>query len=183
VYGAFQDIDEQKRTKLALESSENKYHAFFDISPVSISIKRYLDNRFIDGNQALYNMTGYSEEEYRQLKNSDVTPAEYDEQEKANFESLAMHGRYGPYEKEYIHKDGHSIPILLNGIRFMGDDGEEQVYSVIQDISARKLAEKALEVEKSRLSAFVENAPAAVAMFDRDIKYIAVSDRWLEEYH
>lgn len=181
VYGAFQDIDEQKRTKLALETSENKYHAFFDISPVSISIKRFRDNRFIDGNQALFNMTGYTEEEYRQLKNSDVTPAEYDEQEKANFESLTLTGKYGPYEKEYIHKDGHAIPILLNGIKFMGDDGEEQVYSVIQDISARKSAEKALEVEKSRLSAFVENAPAAVAMFDRDIKYVAVSDRWLEE--
>jgi PAS domain S-box-containing protein len=138
VYGAFQDIDEQKRTKLALESSENKYHAFFDISPVSISVKRYIDNKFIDGNQALYKMTGYTEEEYRNLKNSDVTPAEYDEQEKANFESLARTGRYGPYEKEYIHKDGHSIPILLNGIKFTGDDGNEQVYSVIQDISARK---------------------------------------------
>jgi PAS domain S-box-containing protein len=181
LYGAFQDIDEQKKTKLALESSENKYHAFFDISPVSISIKRYKDNRFIDGNQALFNMTGYTEEEYRQLKNSDVTPAEYDEQERKNHESLALYGRYGPYEKEYIHKDGHSIPILLNGIKFMGDDGEEQVYSVIQDISARKIAEKSLEIEKSRLSAFVENAPAAVAMFDRDLKYVAVSDRWLEE--
>ncbi|MES2330596.1 MAG: PAS domain S-box protein [Bacteroidota bacterium] len=182
VYGAFQDIDEQKRTKLALESSENKYHAFFDISPVSISIKRFSDNKFIDGNQALFTMTGYTEEEYRQLKNSDVTPAEYDEQEKKNYESLALTGRYGPYEKEYIHKDGHPVPILLNGIKFTGDDGEEQVYSVIQDISARKSAEKALEIEKSRLSAFVENAPAAVAMFDRDIKYIAVSDRWLEDY-
>ena len=181
LYGAFQDIDEQKKTKLALESSENKYHAFFDISPVSISIKRYHDNRFVDGNQALFNMTGYTEEEYRQLKNSDVTPAQYDEAERKNYESLALYGKYGPYEKEYIHKDGHSIPILLHGIKFIGDDGEEQVYSVIQDISARKNAEKALEVEKSRLSAFVENAPAAVAMFDRDIKYIAVSDRWLEE--
>ncbi|MEO8173517.1 MAG: PAS domain S-box protein, partial [Sediminibacterium sp.] len=183
LYGAFQDIDEQKKTKLALESSENKYHAFFDISPVSISIKRYIDNTFIDGNQALYNMTGYTEEEYRQLKNSDVTPTEYDEQERKNFESLAKYGRYGPYEKEYIHKDGHAIPILLNGIKFTGDDGEEQVYSVIQDISARKLAERDLEIEKSRLSAFVINAPAAVAMFDRDIRYIAASNRWMEEYH
>jgi PAS domain S-box-containing protein len=181
LYGAFQDIDEQKKTKLALEASKNKYHAFFEISPVSISIKRYRDNRFIDGNQALFNMTGYTEDEYRLLKNSDVTPVEYDEEERKNYESLALNGRYGPYEKEYIHKNGHSIPILLNGVKFIGDDGEEQVYSVIQDISARKLAEKALEVEKSRLSAFVENAPAAVAMFDRDIKYVAVSDRWLEE--
>ncbi len=183
LYGAFQDIDEQKNTKLALELSENKYHAFFDISPVSISIRRNSDNKFIDGNQALFSMTGYTKEEYRQLKISDITPAGYDEQEKANAESLALYGRYGPYEKEYIHKDGHSIPILLHGIKFMGDDGEEQVYSVIQDISARKSAEKALEAEKSRLSAFVENAPAAVAMFDRDIKYIAVSDRWLEDCH
>lgn len=148
VYGAFQDIDEQKRTKLALESSENKYHAFFDISPVSISIKRYSDNKFIDGNQALFNMTGYTEEEYRKLGHWDVTPAKYDADEMKNRESLAVHRRYGPYEKEYIHKDGHSMPVLLHGIRFTGDNGEEQVYSVIQDISGMKRAEEELKTAK-----------------------------------
>jgi PAS domain S-box-containing protein len=135
VYGVLQDIDEQKKTKLALEASENKYRAFFEISPVGIAINRHPDGAFIDGNAALYQMIGYTEEEYRKLSHWDVTPAKYDEQEMFHRNALTTIGRYGPYEKEYIHKDGHSVPVLLNGIRFTGINGQECVYSVIQDIT------------------------------------------------
>lgn len=34
----------------------------------------------------------------------------------------------------------------------------------------------------NQLKSFIENLPAAVAMFDNDLKYIACSDRWLEDY-
>ncbi|MBC7913027.1 MAG: PAS domain S-box protein, partial [Pyrinomonadaceae bacterium] len=183
VYGTFQDVDQQKRTKIALEASEGKYRAFFEISPVPIAINRYSDGKFIDGNESLYDMIGYTEEEFRKLSHWDVTPKKYDEDELKHKDSLLNIGRYGPYEKEYIHKDGRSIPVLLNGIKFMGKNGVESVYSVIQDISERKNAEKAIALEKSRLQSFVEYAPAAVAMLDLDFKYVATSKRWLEEYH
>jgi PAS domain S-box-containing protein len=183
VYGTFQDINQQKKTKIALEASEDKYRAFFEISPVPIAINRYCDGKFIDGNESLYQMIGYTEEEYRKLSHWDVTPKKYDEDELKHKGSLLNMGRYGPYEKEYIHKDGRSIPVLLNGIKFIGKNGVESVYSVIQDISERKNAEKAIALEKSRLQSFVEYAPAAVAMLDRDFKYVATSKRWLEEYH
>lgn len=182
LFGAFQDIDEQKKIKLALQINEAKYRAFFDNSPVGIAINRHTDGKFIDGNQALYNMIGYTEAEYRQLSHHDVTPARYDAEEIRHRQSLTDTGRYGPYEKVYLHKDGHAIPVLLNGIRFTDESGEELVYSVIQDISERKQVERELIVEKARLSAFVENAPAAVAMFDREVRYIAISNRWMEEY-
>ncbi|TGM89771.1 PAS domain S-box protein [Leptospira licerasiae] len=58
-----------------------------------------------------------------------------------------------------------------------------RIYGAFYDIDKRKKAEIELFREKSRLSAFVEHAPAAVAMFDTEIKYIAVSERWLSEYH
>ena len=150
LYGAFQDIDEQKRIKLALEVSENKYRAFFEISPVGIAINRHSDGQFIDGNKALFEMIGYTEKEYRKLGHSDVTPAKYDAEEIIHRNSLTQTGRYGPYEKVYIHKDGHPVPVLLNGIRFTGANGEEQVYSVIQDITESHRQRKELETAKQQ---------------------------------
>ncbi|AOP33015.1 hypothetical protein A0128_03525 [Leptospira tipperaryensis] len=58
-----------------------------------------------------------------------------------------------------------------------------RIYGAIYDIDERKKTEIALFMERSRLLAFVEHAPAAVAMLDTEIKYIAVSERWLAEYH
>ncbi|MDP0498395.1 MAG: ATP-binding protein [Verrucomicrobiota bacterium JB024] len=37
-------------------------------------------------------------------------------------------------------------------------------------------------LERAQLSAFVQHAPAAVAMFDREVRYIAASNRWVKDY-
>ncbi|TKB96369.1 PAS domain S-box protein [Pedobacter cryophilus] len=59
----------------------------------------------------------------------------------------------------------------------------KRLYGTFQDINDKKKVEEALLNQKSRLRAFVDHAPAAVAMFDTDMKYIAVSKRWIEDYH
>ncbi|WP_316746875.1 PAS domain S-box protein [Pedobacter gandavensis] len=58
----------------------------------------------------------------------------------------------------------------------------KRVYGTFQNIDEKKRAEIALSEEKGRLSAFVSHAPAAVAMLDSKLHYIAVSNRWLEEH-
>ena len=51
-----------------------------------------------------------------------------------------------------------------------------------EDITARKEAEQALEQSRNLLELFIEHAPSAIAMFDREMSYLAVSRRWLESY-
>ena len=49
--------------------------------------------------------------------------------------------------------------------------------------TSRQQAEQLLEASESLLQQFIRYTPAAVAMFDTDMKYLQASDRWLTDYH
>ncbi|WP_340820774.1 PAS domain S-box protein [Methanolobus sp. WCC4] len=57
-----------------------------------------------------------------------------------------------------------------------------KIIGMIQDISQRKEAEDKLFENEGKLRLFIEHAPAALTMLDHDMRHIAVSKRWLEDF-
>jgi len=55
--------------------------------------------------------------------------------------------------------------------------------TVARDITERKQAEARLHASEQRLRLFVEHAPAAIAMLDRQMRYMVVSNMWSQGYH
>jgi PAS domain S-box-containing protein len=57
-------------------------------------------------------------------------------------------------------------------------DGKELAFLTMFDITERTRAEEALRVSERQLGSFVEQAPVAMAMLDRNMVYLATSLRW-----
>jgi diguanylate cyclase (GGDEF)-like protein/PAS domain S-box-containing protein len=138
------DISARKETELALKDSERKFRSLFELSPVGIALNDLQSGRFLQVNDALLAPTGYSREELLRLSYWDLTPATYSAEEQMQLESLQRTAHYGPYEKEYVRKDGGRYPVLLSGIRMIDASGREVIWSIVQDISQRKALESEL---------------------------------------
>jgi PAS domain S-box-containing protein len=88
-------------------------------------------------------------------------------------------------EHRLRHRDGTYRWILARGIAIDRDQRGKptRMIGIHQDITANKKIEQDLLESQAKLSLFIQYAPAALAMFDRNMRYLAASNRWLENYH
>ena len=55
-------------------------------------------------------------------------------------------------------------------------------YGIVIDVTEQRRTEAALRESEGRLRFFIEHAPVAIAMFDCEMRYLAVSQRWKEDF-
>lgn len=172
------EILERKKNESSLRNSEEYNRLLFTTSPVGLALCS-MDGSLIDINPAYARIIGRTIEEVLKLKYWDITPEKYMVQEAEQLKILKETGHYGKYEKEYIHKDGHLVPVLLQGL-ILDRDGDHFVWSSVEDITERKKAEIALKESQHLFQTLSQVSPVGIFRTTADGKTTYVNPKWTE---
>ena len=174
------DITADRAQEEQLAVSEEKLRAFFENSQ-GLMCTHDLDGNFLSVNLAGAGILGYSREEILRMSLFDIVP---EERHPLILGYLQVIKTQGSARGLMItrHKNGHLLTWQFNNILETGTGRASYVIGNAIDVTERQEMENALLMEKARLSAFVAHTPAAVAMLDNRMDFIAVSNCWLEDY-
>lgn len=112
----------------------------------------------------------------------DFYPKELAEKYMADDKRVMETGEIDDIEEKYIHGGKE---FFVHTVKTPVRDEKGNVIGMLgifSDIAIHKLHKKALKRSGQLLQLFIEYSPAAIAMFDLDMKYIAASRRWFTDY-
>lgn len=129
-----------------LKGAENRFQVVFSAAGIGIA-RVNLHGHFLECNEKLCDIVGYSEEALLSLSFQDIThPDDLDEDLQYVQELLSGERSIYSMQKRYLHSAGHYLWVRLT-VTLVKDALDEPQYfvSVVQDISAEKAAETATE--------------------------------------
>jgi PAS domain S-box-containing protein len=141
---------ENTRLYTDLQERESRVRRLVDSNIVGVLIWN-LDGQILDANDAFLNMLQYGREDIAagRVRWTDLTPAEWREQDERATAEIKATGAAQPYEKEFIRKDGSRVPVLIGGALF--DAREDDGVAFALDLSKQKQAESEIRALKDQL--------------------------------
>lgn len=165
------EIDERTQIEKALRESEERFRSMFEKSK---AIKLLIDPRngnIVDANPAACEFYGYQLDRLRSMKIFEINilpPGEIEEEmNRAQRESRnQFFFKHRLASGDVREVEVHSSPISV--------DGRELLFSIIHDITERRVAEELLKLEHNKFLSIANSTENAVFIFDADcnIQYL-----------
>jgi len=161
-YRTVKSVEDLKLEIDAREEAEAKLRQLAD--GLEVKIRRLVDSNIIgiifwsldgpifDANDAFLRILGYDRSDLvsGRLSWRKLTPAEWGNADDERVAQLKTTGIAQPYEKEYFHKNGSRVPVLVGGTALEG--ASDEGLSFVLDLTDRKRAESAVRESERRYS-------------------------------
>lgn len=144
----------QSLTKAHHKAQENQRHFLETFEHAASGISHVsVDGQLLRTNHTFCELVGYSKDELERMHFRDITHPE-DVTPDLSMLADTLSGKRKSYtlQKRYIHREGHTIWAQLTVSLVRDDNGQPDYFiSVVQDISAQKATEAALQTSQSLL--------------------------------
>jgi PAS domain S-box-containing protein len=152
-FGTWTDINDHRLAEGALRTSEQLFRGAFDAGQTGIALIGADGKTYVDVNDALCEMLGYSKEELLRLDWMQVTHPDDRSQMVERVESFLESGEDVDYaDKRYVRKDGEIISVEISDSLIRGQDGSP-MYCVthVTDVTEQEKASEEKEKLQERL--------------------------------
>ncbi|MBZ9667671.1 PAS domain S-box protein [Pseudomonas sp. LMG 31766] len=165
--GFIWDISERQAMEDELRLSQRRFLNAFNTAPQGMALVGP-DGRWLEANDELCRMLGYSREQLQACTNQQLThPDDVDADRQSVADLLA--GRVNTYqiEKRYLDRLGRTLWVLLSVSLVRDGDGLPVHFVLqIQDFSDRVAAERAVREREHYLSTLLDNVVDAIVTID-----------------
>lgn len=190
LYSIIVDVTERNLIEEALRNSELQYRQLVELMQEGLAVHSP-DNLNTYVNEKLSEMLGYSRIELIDRPVTDFMNAENQDIIKQETE-FRRQGNSSKFELAFIHKNGTPVYALVASTPILEEDGTfSGSFSVITDITERKLAEQSLIQSNEELDAFAHTvahdlkSPISVMMGFANVlesEFLRMSDNELKDY-
>jgi len=167
------DVTATRRAAEELRVSNERFRRLYEANLIGIMFWT-VKSGVLDGNDEYFRLTGISRKEFHErggIRFQELTPPEFRERENQVVQSMLATGTSGLYEKEYAHRDGARIPVMM-GLALL-DQARQEGVAFAMDITDRKLAER-------RFRQLADHAPVLIWIAGTDSLLHFFNKPWLE---
>jgi diguanylate cyclase (GGDEF)-like protein/PAS domain S-box-containing protein len=175
-------ITAQKRAEKALRTENRRYHDLYENAPDMFATVDMNTQTITECNDTLANSLGLSKNDIVGRSLFDLYHPACLDAARGAFALFQRTGSVRGMDLQLRRKNGSKIDVSLTATAVYDQAGRIVARrSSWTDISARKIAERTLQESQDLWRHFIEQAPAAIAMFDREMRYLAVSRRFIAD--
>lgn len=175
IVAIMEDITERRRHEIALAESEERYRSIFENNSAMIMVADLDDLTILDANPAAEKFYGWSRDELRRMKITDLDPTPVEDLRRQIAEVAP--GRTGTGEFRHRLADGRMADVeIFAGPARMG--GRPVLFAIVHDIARRMRARAAAREAEDRFRLVVKASPFPIVVHAEGGEILYLNDAW-----